>query len=433
MFRLMPATTPLSLQAVAKIPPILRIPVETASIIFEYACTPCPDVPILLYCEVYNLRCTKLRHINREWRTIIDTNPIFWTKLHINCWTTVQQILMHMSFIGNMAMDVTIYLDPAATQYLDGPPSPDPSYSPSSDDTSSDGSASTDPDDLSISDASEDTSSPDAFNVDEHAAMARLCLAAALPSVDRWMRVCFWTSTDVFLLAILDTLASVPGPDVQYFTFGCPSGPYDVSSCSPILSNPRAIFNGFLPLVETIQLVGVPPSFVTPHLAGLRRLVISDIPGDLRPTVSELTTALTGCPSLEQLVFTGGVVVYPSDSDVAPRFTMHSLETLTVIGSEETELSLRFLISMEAPELQSTRLNNLRPVEWASASRIRALRNIDYVSIIGPPGTPRQVQAFLSRLDHVVHADFVSTSDALRYIYVGSQLANRLTIGVFLA
>ncbi|KAJ6457546.1 hypothetical protein C8R47DRAFT_1081978 [Mycena vitilis] len=339
-----------------------------------------------------------------------------------------------------MAMDVTIYLDPVSTQYLDGPPSSDSSYSPSSHDTSDAESESagfsddyaSDVSDASISGVSETTSRPEAFNLDEHAALARLCITAALPSVDRWTRVCFWTSTDVFLLAVLDTLATVPAPDVQHFILGCPSGPYDISSCSPILSNPRAIFNGFMPLVETIQLVGVPPSFVAPHLAGLCRLVISDIPDELRPTVSGLTASLTGCPSLEQLVFTGGVVAYSSNSDPAPPFTIRALETLTVTSSVGTELSLRFLISMEAPELQSIRLNNLRPMEWASASRMRALRNIDYISVTGPPGTPLQVHAFLSRLNRVVHADFVATSDAflrqlahtpnflpsLRYIYV---------------
>ncbi|KAJ7602187.1 hypothetical protein DFH06DRAFT_1153056 [Mycena polygramma] len=422
------------------ISPIMKIPVELSCIIFEEACTPCPDVPIILYCEVYNLRCAKLRHTHPAWRDIIERNPSFWTKLHIDCFTRPEQIMLHLAFIGNLPMDVTVHFSVHSSQYLqylDGPPSdfvpsPEPIAASSTSDSDGEDGADSSSDTTASggsSDASHDSDNsststdlavvreprhPTGFDYASHVEMARSCLQAALPSVDRWMRVCLWTTVDVFLVAMLDVLGPVPGPDVKYLIFGCPTEDMTMTeerSCTSILSNPRPIFGAFLPIVETMHLVGIPVPFVAPNITGLRCLCICDLPPDLCQLVPELIASLVAIPYLKELVIGGGAVYFPRGTELASRFDMPDLEVITILGDVFSEPVIRFLLAMESPRLRNARFYNFSLSDWATAMQMVALQTLEKISVYGDPGTSLHARVFLSRLHNIVSARFDCTSD----------------------
>ncbi|KAJ6464201.1 hypothetical protein C8R47DRAFT_1224907 [Mycena vitilis] len=419
------------------ISPIMKMPVELSCIIFEEACTPCHDVPEILYCDVYNLRCAKLRHTHPIWRDIIEQNPSFWTKLHIDCFTRPEQVMLHMAFIGNLPMDVTVHFSVHFARYLDGPPSDfvpspesttdlsnlysdsddsgDSSYATTTSDITSDASHVSDDAftsaDLAVVAASGQSN---VFDYASHVEMARSCLQASIPSVDRWMRVCLWTTVDIFLVTMLDVLGPVPGPYVKHLVFGCPTENMTMAEermCTSTLSNPRPIFGAFLPTVETMHLVGVPVTFVASNITGLRCLCIRDLPSDLCQSVPELVASLVAIPHLQELVIGGGAVYFPLGTELATPFTMPNLEVITILGDIFSEPVIRVLLAMESPRLRNARFYNLSLSDWNTTMQMGALRTLERISVHGEPGTSLHARTLLSRLRNIVHARFDCMSD----------------------
>ncbi|KAJ6459162.1 hypothetical protein C8R47DRAFT_1162260 [Mycena vitilis] len=412
---------------------MMKLPVELTTIILDEACTPGADVPILLYCEVYNLRCMRLRHTSPIWNALIRQNPMFWTKLHINCWTQPAQVDFHLQFLGNLSMDVTVELSAYTAQYLDGPLSEhsasigssvrvywDVEYSSSESYYSTSYSGSVSPSDRSsrqvtlFDGSAGDSSVADEFDYPFRADLARRSMTAALPSVDRWMRVCIWTYTDVFLDVVLDVLGGVPGPSLKHLVFGCPfddDEPAAVNSCLPILTNPRPMFGAHLPAFETAHLVGVPVSFIASHLPGLRCLCIRDLSLPLRPLVPDFVRSLTGMVCLEEMVVGGGDPVFPRGTVLSPRFFMPNLRILTVIGAASSEEFFRVLLAMDAPLLRQFRFYDLSATDWATVILLMSLYSLEDVSVYGYHGTSDQVHMLLLALFEVVTVRFLRTGD----------------------
>ncbi|KAJ7639722.1 hypothetical protein DFH06DRAFT_1335395 [Mycena polygramma] len=370
----------------------MRLPVEMASLIFQEACVPPSEVPMLLRCRVYNLRCARLRHTHPKWRDIITGDPAFWTRLHIDCWTPPAEILFHMGFVRNLPMEVTMKFDLKSAEYPDtssSQRSSSPYYlidsSPCQSDDDYEGSERS----SSASESSQsstsygNSTSDDSYSDDGitsalsaellfdyvlHAGLARDCSMAVRHSVDRWTRVCFWSSADIFLGAMLDVLGNVPAPEVVSFIFGCPYELSDLRPCAPLLATPITVFNSFLPSLRDIhwQLVGAPLPYTLPYFGHLRCLCMRDLPHSLWPSIQSLVSALTASADLEELVIGGGGVLLPYGSPLAPHFDMPTLEVVTVYADEDTEPIVRLLLSANCPVLRSFHIHDFDTATWST-------------------------------------------------------------------
>ncbi|KAJ6513674.1 hypothetical protein C8R47DRAFT_1064382 [Mycena vitilis] len=364
------------------------------------------------------------------------------------CYTPPEQVEFHLRFIQNMPMDVTVDLNVTSPQYLDGPPSLTPSVvshdSPASsalstsrcyilaDDSSSESSSTSSGDSLGLSsdgdvflpESAGETSFLEGFDFAARMESSRRCLIAALPSVDRWMRVCIWTRTNLFLDVVLDVLGGVPGPGVKHLLLGCPvddDDPFHPRSCLSILNNPRPIFATHLPRIVSMQVIGVPIPFVSAHLIGLRCLCIRDIHLALRQFVPELVASLTSVVHLEELVFGGGIFRFPPGSILAPRFSLPTLEVITILGDEHTENVLTLLLTMDAPLLKKARFYNFSMVDWGTVVLMPGLSTIEDILVDGYAGTPTQAHLFLLALSGLVSAEFICPGDVyVPSMYVGS-------------
>ncbi|KAJ6452022.1 hypothetical protein C8R47DRAFT_1329558 [Mycena vitilis] len=416
------------MSAVASPAYILRLPPEVTCEIFHEVCTLPFDVPAILRCKVYNDRCTRIRHTHPHWWTIVSNCAVFWTKIYIDCSTSPEQILYHLSFAGDsLPLHVTLNFDLYPVTYRDIDAAPDcppsslvpwgevsaPDYNQSWDDYAFDHPPTwvfdaERPDDGSSSSSysGDGVDSPTAYcDYMLHGIAVRDCLLAVCPSVSRWRDVSIRTPTDYFLAALLDVLGTIPGPDIRSLSFECPWEDDDPRSCVPLLSESRPLFDASLPLLFNVQLTSASVPYAIPYFGALRSLSIRDLPADLWPSVGDFVVALTASPLLEELVVGGGGVDFPHDSPPVRAFTLPSLRTLRVFADEFTTSVLRLLLSAACPLLRTLHFSELGVADWSAMSSNEALPFMENVTVSGWAAASIQVQVFLLRSRSVIHLD----------------------------
>ncbi|KAJ7927371.1 hypothetical protein B0H13DRAFT_1861368 [Mycena leptocephala] len=367
---------PMSTQAVVSlappVAPIDRLPNEMLTKIFDHVCEDSDSddefdiLPFHLETDPRDI----LYSTHTRWRNVISAAPHYWCKLSLDRDTSPAFVERHVSNVGELPLDVSIFLD------VDKPPrphlrgrQPPPSPSSSSSGSSSPGMDSSDP--------------IHPLNLHAFAENARECLTAALPAVRLWQNVSFWTSTDVFLLEFLRLYANADAPLLESLLFACPSTGRNRRPCDGLFVTPPMLFRGHLPNLSELRLLSATLPWDARGCFGrLFALDIRNLPGVGWPTVPAFIGALVASTALRHLVL-GGAGVVVDHASVIHAFTLPSLETLAIVYSERAMGFITLLAACSFPVLKEFNAYDFDRVAWAAILHLAFFDQLERCSISG--------------------------------------------------
>ncbi|KAJ7710927.1 hypothetical protein B0H17DRAFT_1190595 [Mycena rosella] len=332
------------------------LPFEIWLLIFERFCE---SDGLTTFLE-YNLNRDRLCLYYGEWERSIEEASVFWRRMYIDCASSRLDVTRHVLFSNGGWFDLTVLFDVNNASSFDARGSDDPiPMHPS--------------------------------EVDVRVSNARECLAGAVGTVAQWRNVCLWSTTDSFMLPILDVFGPLSVPNVKSLLLsGAPFANHRLISafsarhpCDHLFVSPPTVFSGGLPsLLEIGILCASLPWGSHTYFSGLVSLDIGLLPSTIRPTGQQLSASLVASVRLRDLTLSGGVVQRSDVEYLPPRFTVPQLQTLTLYSSAEPSLTFAFLSAGYFPVLDHLILHDFGSASWSAMGSMGGFPSVQRISII---------------------------------------------------
>ncbi|KAJ7635503.1 hypothetical protein DFH06DRAFT_1336524 [Mycena polygramma] len=362
-------------------PPIMRLPIEVSAEIFLHVAEGATDTVSWMSFGAYNDALRRLAGIDPSWKAIMDADPRFWCKLFVDQLTSDATVANYVSRSGVLPLDITFFYDLSGEV---GPNAFTQGYS------------------MPIRPLELHRASDNAIR----------CLRTALPSIARWRRVVFWSSTDLFLLNFLLVCGQLAAVRLHSFVLVCPTFEGNRRGCEDLFVDPHRIFGSSIASLRILRVIEAAVPWVPTYFSPLEVLEIRDIPYIAWPTAAQLVSSITASPHLRELILGGGGTQWGSLDDIE-NFTLPALESLTIMCTgDETQSFLDVLSYGSFPLLRHFTAHDFDSEAWSSLLIMPFMRSLERVSIVGSITTHDHVEPLFRALTSVIELNFTGSSIA---------------------
>ncbi|KAJ7152417.1 hypothetical protein C8R46DRAFT_1042692 [Mycena filopes] len=279
----------------------------------------------------YNHARTVACASSREWRKFIRRTGRYWTRLSLDCTSRLSSVKTHMRYAlrqGSL-IDVHIVFDT---------------------------------DEIASSHA-RFTGRLEDLELERQVARASACLAAVTPSVHLWRCVRLSATEDSIMAIVLAALRATPAPNITSLLIYRPNFGL-MHEHDTVFAAPPRIFASELPKLVVLRIWNAAlPWGDASYFGQLESLDIGEVPFEAWPTPDELSASLVSSGRLSRLEVGGGGVAF-SESTVPTPFTLHSLESLSILHWSECVLFIRALSYGSFPLLRVLTVTHLDDESW---------------------------------------------------------------------